>query len=72
MEEMAALFEAVKVIPLRPTDIVVFRTNKCLTQDVAESVRQALTTILPAGCKVLCLQDGDDIEVIRPDGEKIP
>lgn len=64
-ERPALLWEALKVIPLRPEDVLVFRTPKSLGQADLEGIQASLSVVLPKGAKVLVLDGGADVDVIR-------
>lgn len=66
MEELAALFEAVKILPLRPTDVVVFRSPEFLPDNAKAWIRATLTEAMP-GRKILVVDGGADIDIIRPE-----
>lgn len=64
VEKLAAIFEAVKVLPLRPGDLLIFRSEDRLTFEQTERVRGLLEKNIP-GHRVLVLDGGADIEVLR-------
>ena len=68
MEKLALIFEAVKVLPLRETDLLVFRTNARLDKDSAVTLRDALEEWL-GHVRILILDGGADLEVVRREVE---
>lgn len=65
VEKLAAIFEAVKVMPLRPTDVLVFRCPGMLSAEQAAEIRQRLEAAVPGDHAVILLEGGCDIEVLR-------
>lgn len=66
MEKLAAIFEAVKVMPLRTDDIIVLRMEQEVTHEVADRLKASLREIL-GDRTVLVLGGGMDIEIVRPE-----
>lgn len=67
-EEFAAVFEAVKVIPLRPSDILVFRTKARISAAKVEEVEELLQARLGhTRARILVLDGSVDLDVIRSD-----
>lgn len=66
MERLAQIFEAVKVLPLRPTDILVFRTKGQIRPEVGERITAHLKGVL-GHQKILVVSDDADLEIIRPE-----
>lgn len=64
-EDLAAVFEQVKVLPLRPTDVLVLRTPRTISQAQEQMVREAVQE-LTGHANVLVLDGGADVDVIRP------
>jgi hypothetical protein len=63
-EQVLSVFEAVKVMPLRPTDVLVLKAPFYIPQATANEMRDRLAAVLP-GIKVLICDAGMDVEVIR-------
>lgn len=68
MQKLAEIFEAVKVLPLRPTDVLVFRTNAALDAEHAGMVHTYLEE-RTGHANILILSEGAEVEVIRPELE---
>lgn len=68
LEKLAAILEAVQVLPLRPTDVVVFRTPANLPADACASIYDYLADRLGTK-RILVLVGGATLEVVRPEGE---
>jgi hypothetical protein len=67
MERLAEIFEAVKVMPLRPDDVIVVRTS---VRVVSVELRDwIVTTLKPifGDHKTLVLENGSEIEIVRPE-----
>ena len=64
MEKLASIFEAVKILPLRPTDQLIFRCKQKLSEEMYRRVNEEIKRLLP-GVKVLLLNSGFDVEVLR-------
>jgi len=71
MERLAEIFEAVKVVPLRESDLLVFRANEVLDEDMAERLRWALREATGHE-KILIVDHGADLYVIREEAEPEP
>lgn len=67
MERLAEIFEAVKVLPLRPDDYILFRTQQRIPHEYHAEVREALELVFGKRNKILVLECGDDIEIVRPE-----
>ena len=65
MEHLASIFEAVKVLPLRPTDKLVFRAHRVLSEEQAIRAKAYLENVL--GVPVVVLDSSGDLEIIRPE-----
>lgn len=63
-EDFEKLIEAVKVMPLLPTDRVVLRLKETLSDEAREQVKVLCETIFP-GHGIVVLDGGADISVIR-------
>jgi hypothetical protein len=68
MAKLAGIFEAVKVIPLRESDLLVFRANDVLPCEAAECVRGMLQEATGHE-KILILDHGTDLYVVRTEAE---
>lgn len=66
MERLAEIFEAVKVMPLRSTDIVVFRAPVSLDAEAAAAIYAHLEEQL-CHSRIMILTDGADLQVVRPE-----
>lgn len=65
-EDMAAVFEAVKVLPLRETDVLVMVTPRQISEAQEVMVREAVQEIT-GHARVLVLGGGMDVQVMRPE-----
>lgn len=65
-EELVSIFEAVKVVTLRPGDILVFRCKEVLTDEQRKIVSLRLKDAFGA-TKMAFLEGGADICAIRPE-----
>jgi hypothetical protein len=54
------------VLTLKSNDVVVIRSAYDLSKDYVEEIRAQVCGLLPAGTKVLILDGGLEIGVIRP------
>lgn len=63
-EDMAAMFEAVKVLPLRPSDVLVFRAKRPISVAQANLVKEIVQEITGHE-KVLVIDNDADVDVIR-------
>ena len=72
MEKLAQMFEAVKVLPLRPNDTIVITTKKTLSSDQREYIKEQFMAAF-GGRTVVVLADGMDIQVCRNeiDGDSV-
>jgi hypothetical protein len=68
MEKLASLFEAVKVMPLRSSDFVIFRTPVSLSLDQQAEIYATLEEALDHS-RILIVDQGADIEVLRRERE---
>lgn len=59
----------VQVATLRPTDLVVFRHPRHLSEDACERIRASWRAIFPEGSapKLVVLEEGASLEVFRGD-----
>lgn len=71
MARLAEIFEVVKVIPLRESDLLVFRANDVLDAGAADGVRELLREATGHD-KILILDHGTDIYVVRAEAEPEP
>jgi len=51
-------------LPLRPTDQLIFRCKQKLSEEMYRRVNEEIKRLLP-GVKVLLLNSGFDVEVLR-------
>lgn len=74
MEKLASIFEAVKVMPLRPQDFIVLRTNVRLDAEHAAELHAYIEEV--AGhSRILMIDNGANLEVLRferPQLEPVP
>lgn len=64
MERLAEIFEAVKVLPLRPTDKVVIKINQAISSEQRNQIVPILEREF-SGHRVIVLDAGMDLEVLR-------
>lgn len=65
-QDLAAVFEAVKVIPLRETDVLVLTTPRAISKAQEEMVVEVVREITGHHL-VLVLAGGMDAQVMRPE-----
>lgn len=63
-EDLAKIFEAVKVMPIRPTDVIVVRCAARISADTAARVKEAVVEAT-GHRNVLVLDSAADVEVLR-------
>lgn len=68
LEKLASIFEAVRVMPLRPTDFLVFRANQKLNVEQMALVHTYLEQET-GHQRILMLDGGADLAVLRPESE---
>lgn len=68
---MAEIFEAVKVLTIRETDLVIFRTPEALAPDLAAELYAELEARLGTS-RILILERGADLGVLRPEATPAP
>jgi hypothetical protein len=68
-EQMASIFEAVKVLQLRPTDFLVMRTSAALSVDQMGLVH-AFIEEETGHSRILILDRSSDLEVLRFEGQQ--
>lgn len=68
MEKLASIFEAVRVMPLRPGDFLVFRASERLGAEQMAHVYACLEQQTGHG-RILILDGGADLAVLRVEGE---
>lgn len=71
LEKLATIFEAVRVMPLRPSDLLVFRANKDLGLEEKARIYTAIEA-LTGTQRILILDGGADLAIIRPEAEPEP
>lgn len=71
-EKMGAIFEAVKVLTLRPSDIVIFRAEdgRRLTMEERLTCRDWLERELGAP-RIMILDGGADLAIVRPEPDPV-
>lgn len=70
-QKLAEIFEAVKVLTLRDSDMVIYRTPEALTTEEAAALYQELEARLGTS-RILILERGADLGIIRPEAEPDP
>lgn len=70
-EQLEAIFEAVMVLPLRASDVVVFRTVEHLKIGEHLALYERLEQRLGTS-RILIVEGGADLAIIRPEGEAEP
>lgn len=68
LEKLASIFEACRVLPLRPSDMLVFRSMQNLNVEQMAMVHAYLEE-RTGHARILVLTDGADIAVLRPEEE---
>jgi hypothetical protein len=68
LDQLASIFEAVKVLPLRPTDRLLVRCRGRISEMEIKAMREAFEREFP-GHRVLVLDNGADLEVIREESD---
>ena len=66
-ENWAIKIKEISILKLNQGDILAIKTSKVLSKEEIEPLRKIIEQILPKGCKAMVLQDGFDLEVIRPE-----
>lgn len=71
LEKLASIFEAARVLPLRPSDVLVFRANALLS---IEDKAHLLVAVEEATGhqRILILDGGADLAVVRPEADPTP
>lgn len=62
--------EEIRVVRLRPGDVVVARSAVALDQEDSREIAEALKSLFPDN-KCILLAGGIDIEVVRPEGSEV-
>lgn len=57
--------EEIKVMRLLPGDTLVLRVDRALSQEVADRITKTVEPLIPDGVKVLVLERGMSLEVVR-------
>jgi hypothetical protein len=65
-DQVAGVLEGVRAMTLRPSDVLVFRTNVRLTQAREKSIREHLQEVTDHG-RILILDSAADVAVLRPE-----
>lgn len=63
-EALRSILEAVKVIPLRPGDVILAKVPSPIADSTADRIRQGLADVF-VGHRIVVLSGGVDIEVVR-------
>lgn len=58
--------EEIKVMRLLPGDTLVLRVDRALSQETAVRITKTVEPLIPEGVKVLVLDRGMSLEVVRP------
>jgi hypothetical protein len=66
LEKLASIFEACRVLPLRPTDMLVFRSPQKLNIPEMAEIHRYLEE-QTGHSRILILVDGADLAVLRPE-----
>lgn len=64
--DLRSILESVKVMPLRPGDVIICKVPAFLPAETAEGLRSNLSELFDSN-PVLVLTGGIDIEVVRPE-----
>jgi hypothetical protein len=70
-EQLAGVFEAVRVMPLRPSDVLVFRSNVRLNAAQESTIRAHLEE-KTGHARIVILDSAADLGVLRPEPEPEP
>lgn len=57
--------EEIKVMRLLPGDTLVLRVDRAISQEVADRITKTVEPLIPEGVKVLVLERGMSLEVVR-------
>ena len=68
LEELAQVFEAVRVMSLRPSDVLVFKTSRPVSANNAEVIKHLIAE-QTGHDNVLVLDSTSDLAVLRPEPE---
>lgn len=68
IEQLTSIFEAVKVLPLRPSDFLVVRTNRRLSAEQAAHLH-AWFEDETGHTRIIILDGGADVDVLRLEPE---
>lgn len=68
LEKLASIFEAVRVLPLRPSDLLVFRANAFLDLEQKVLLHDAIEAAT-GHARILILDGGADLAIVRPEPE---
>jgi hypothetical protein len=71
MEKLASIFEAVKVLPLRPSDMLVFRSNAPLNLEQMAEVHRYIEEET-GHTRILILVGGAELAILRSEAEPTP
>ena len=64
MADGADLIQAISILSVQPGDVVVIKSNDCLSLDAAARIREVAKSAIPEN-EVVVLCDGLDIEILR-------
>lgn len=68
LERLASIFDAVRVVQLRQGDFLVFRSSAPLDVQQMAEVHARLEELIGHG-RILILDNGADLAILRPGGE---
>lgn len=71
VEELASIFEQVKIAPIQPQDVIVMRTSHHLSIAQAANIHKELESVFGEGRKILILEGGADVAIIRNEPEEV-
>lgn len=64
--DLEAIESAVLLRP-QPGDIVIVRHPGRISSEAVRHISKALLGVLPPGCRIVILEDGMDIKLLRPE-----
>lgn len=64
--EYEDLCETLKIVDLRPDDVIILKCQVSITSETANRLRNEIRKHFGAERKVYVLSDGLDIEIVRP------
>ncbi len=64
-EKLLECFEKVLLLPLRNTDVIIFKAKAAISNETAERIKKMLREELQVENKILVLSEDCDIEIMR-------